>query len=182
MLREETGLICKRIKAHFESFDYDDFKLKQWHEILKEYDYQDVNERLTRHIESEDFGDKIPKMNFLIKGLTKSKEKGLKPKYVVYCPLCNETLNYDFFDKHYKRCSSVSYILKKSNEIFKQQLDRKKLMDLPDKKFDELYTRFLNKIAGDGTNSPVENKLLTAILYPNESKELLNEVIKSFTN
>ena len=119
MLKTETKNIFNRIKAHYDNFTYDTFKLDEWHEILKEYDYEDVNEKITSHVQNEAYGSNIPKLNYLISGLYKSKEKGTIRQYIASCPRCGRSINTEKLDKHTYRCNSVYYIADKAKKIYK---------------------------------------------------------------
>lgn len=75
MTKEQTKNLFRRIKSHYQEFTVDDFKVDEWHKELKDYDYDDVTKRFEFHLNSEDYGQVIPKLWFLKKGLITIGEK-----------------------------------------------------------------------------------------------------------
>ena len=65
MTKEQTKNLFRRIKSHYQEFTVDDFKVDEWHKELKDYDYDDVTKRFELHLNSEDYGQVIPKLWFL---------------------------------------------------------------------------------------------------------------------
>ena len=75
MTKEQTKNLFRRIKSHYQEFTVDDFKVDEWYKELKDYDYDDVTKRFELHLNSEDYGQVIPKLWFLKKGLITIGEK-----------------------------------------------------------------------------------------------------------
>ena len=62
MEREETKTIVRKIHAVYQnSFKMDDpkFVIDTWHEVLKDYEFKNVNENLNRYMLEDDFAPKI---------------------------------------------------------------------------------------------------------------------------
>lgn len=74
--KKETINFMERVKSHYQEFIIDDFKISEWYGKLKDYDAEDVNKKFDEHLGSEVYGDYIPKIMFLTKYLTPTKEKG----------------------------------------------------------------------------------------------------------
>lgn len=180
MLKTETKNIFNRIKAHYDNFTYDTFKLDEWHEILKEYDYEDVNEKITSHVQNEAYGSNIPKLNYLISGLYKSKEKGTIRQYIVSCPRCGRSINTEKLDKHTYRCNSVYYIADKAKKIYGKEVNMQKLYEMEQEEFDTLYNHFIAKIIDKVPR--IEAIGIMHQLYPNETSENIHDMISELAN
>ena len=79
MTKIELTNFMSRIKAHYQDFSLDEFKVMEWYEQLKDYDIVDLNLKFDNYIKSE-FGDTIPRINYLINGLIKIQNKGIVKK------------------------------------------------------------------------------------------------------
>ena len=181
MTREETKQFMKRIKQHYQEFMVDDFRVNEWYKALKNYDLDDVNDKLDEHLKNETYGNQIPKVYFIIKYLKTTEEKNNEKnkKAKLECPLCREWILMNDFDKHYEKCSSVNYFIKQYKKYYGKELDRNKLMAVSSELFEENYTKLLRcvqkstedenetKIIGYIFNSPNENVKI-AELYKKE--------------
>lgn len=138
---KEVSMLLKRIKSHYQEFIVDDFKINEWYRELKDYSLDDVMEKLEIHLKSEQYGNQIPKVHFLIKYLTKEKDKGKQLKGVKQCHICYSFIDLDEFEKHFDRCSSVDYLNRRNIDYFNKPIDKEKYMNMEQKEFDEKYNK-----------------------------------------
>lgn len=176
MTKVELTNFMSRIKAHYQDFSLDEFKVMEWYEQLKDYDVVDLNLKFDNYVKSE-FGDTIPRINYLINGLIKIQNKGVVKKYIIECPMCHYPVSLDNFDRHYSRCSSVTYLCLKAEKIYKSKLNKSALYTMSDKEFNNTYMKFLNKTIDK--HSMQETKMIMKILYPNNSDDVINDMVKS---
>lgn len=152
MTYSDTKEVLRRIKSNYQSFVNDDYVLKEWYKELKDYDIEDVMNKLEEHMRSADYGSTIPKLYFLTKYLKKSNEKGLTEKYNICCKFCNRYVPQDIFNKHYERCLDIDFIvsIRKKHfdiEISQEMIERFRNMD--DELFQVKYLEFLNNVYND---------------------------------
>jgi len=179
MKKKELINFMSRIKAHYQDFDINDFKIDEWYEQLKDYDILDLNKKLDSHVKGE-YGDYPPKINYLTHGLIKSFNKGATPSYIVECPMCHCDVSIQRFEIHYSRCSAINYLSNKCEKHFGAKINKQALYVMEDDKFDKLYINFLNKIIDKNTLE--ETKIIMKILYPNNSDEVINDMVSSLFN
>lgn len=146
MTKQEVIGLMKRIKANYSTFVNDEYKLDEWYEELKDYDNNDVQSKLEKHMRSEEYGMTEPKLYFLTKYLTKISEKNQSYKYLIGCPLCGEMVKEDDFDNHFNKCSSINYVERMNKKYFNKETDKAFLKELEDEKFWRSYKNFLGKI------------------------------------
>lgn len=171
---EDINDFMNRIKNYYQEFSIDESKITEWYEQLKIYDIEDLNAKLNNHIRGE-YGDRVPTMNYLLKGLIPSKDKGQVKMYIIECPLCHKEIQLEKFNTHYNRCSAVNYINIKSKKIFNAKINEEQLYKLNQKEFDKIYDRLINKIIDKV--SPIEAKCLVKLIYPNQSEEVIEDIL-----
>lgn len=177
MTIRETNEFMERIKSHYQEFIIDDFKIKEWHRELSNYDAEDVNKKLEEHLKSEVYGDQIPKLYFLTKYLIPTNVKGKTVHHTVECQLCGQSVFDDDYDKHYKRCSSSTTIVRDLKKYFNMTVDYQKLMFLGEDTFESVYVKYLNKML-DAEDLPlIRKKVILRCLYPNTEIDI-NDLLK----
>ena len=176
MIKKELINFMSRIKAHYQNFVIDDFKIDEWYEQLKDYDVADLNTKLDSYIRSE-YSDIPPKVNYLLSGLIKSSNKGIIPNYIIECPMCHYDVSLKRFDEHYKRCSAINYLCNQSKKIYGASLNKSALYLMDKNKFEKLYSNFLNKTID--RHKLQETKVIMRILYPNNSEEVIDDMVNS---
>lgn len=129
----------QRIKSHYQEFVIDDYKFDEWYKELKNYDLEDVNQKLDQHLKSEEYYNQVPKLYFLTKYLTPINKKGIKKNIIVCCPICNREVNFENFDNHYGRCSSIRFINLQSIKYKGTGIDINMYQQMTDEKFEEKY-------------------------------------------
>jgi len=162
MTIQETNLFLKRIKQYYNDFVIDDFKVEEWFNQLKDYDAEDINSRLDKHLKSETYGDYPPKLNYIIMGLSKIKDKGIIKDYFVVCNNCGETLNYNQYEEHYRKCTAVDYVTREIKKYSNKLVSRKQLLDLDDKVFWDKYDALLELVKSKLSNNDGKKKLIQA--------------------
>lgn len=180
MTINETKQFMERIKTYYPTFIIDDFTIKEWHSQLKDYTDQDINEKLNEHLKSEQFGDYIPKLNFLTKYLTKEKDKGIIKTYKISCSKCGKVLTNENIEEHYERCNSVQFLIDNSKKYLNKNLNRDKLMECDDKTFKDYYYKTCETILPLIQDNYMKKKCFENILnrhYKGENKYTMEELL-----
>jgi len=165
MEKKETVKFMERIKSHYQEFVIDDFKISEWHGKLKDYDAEDVNAKLDEHLNSEVYGEQIPKVYFLTKYLIPTVDKGKVKHYTVICKACGQAVFDTEIKKHEQRCLESNSVVRDMKNYFNIKVDKQQLMLMDDKKFEATYQKYLNKML----EAPIPNfrkKIIARILYP----------------
>lgn len=176
----ETNEFMKRIKSHYQEFVIDEFKQDEWYKELKKYDYEDVSKKFEEHLRSETYGEYIPKLYFLTKYLVPSNKKGEKKQYKVCCNICNKVFDFEEYDLHYGRCSSIAHIKRQMKKYFNKDLvGEEELYKMPLQEFNKRYDQFLHQII-DKPISKIEMKIIMKILYPETPDLAIQDMIKDY--
>jgi len=178
MDKKETIRFMDRIKSHYQEFVIDDFKISEWYGKLKYYDSEDVNKKLDEHLASEEYGDSIPKIYFLTKYLIPTEEKGKIKHYTIYCPKCGYDIPDEEINHHTKRCYEASTIVRDFKRYFYKNLQKSKLMSLPDEEFEKLYQEYMNKMLSCERVEIFRKRILIHIMYPEYTDNDINKIIK----
>lgn len=152
----ETTRIMERIKQHYQEFIIDDYKIEEWHNELSKYDFKEVNDKLDQHMRSEQYGQYLPKLFFLTKNLKTLEQKAEKKEYIVICPFCRSYTNYERFDAHRERCSSVEFLQEQCDRFNLKPIDKEYYRKMPQEQFDEFYYKMIQYI---NTKSDDEKEL-----------------------
>lgn len=179
MTKNETMNFMERIKSHYQDFIIDDFKIKEWHKELSQYDLEDVNQKLDEHLKSSEYGEYIPKLFFLTKYLIPTKDKGKIKHYIVKCQLCNCDIPDSEYDNHYKRCSSASTIIRDMKKYFNLTVDYQQLMLIKPTEFENTYHKYLVKMLESDKLDILRKKVIMRCLYPEQSSETLEDMLIS---
>ena len=159
MTRDETKMFMRRIKEHYQEFLIDEFKVDEWHNVLKDYELKDVNNKLEEHLKSQEFGNHIPKVYFLTKYLTTIEEKQNTPQHKIYCQICNQKVLFSEYDEHFKRCSSIRYLNSQYEKYFNKKLDIEMLKKMSSNDFDVNYRKVLNYIKENTENQDEKERV-----------------------
>lgn len=181
MEKRETIEFMNRIKSHYQEFIVDDFKIKEWYKELSKFDLEDVNKKLDEHLKSSEYGEYIPKLFFLTKYLIPSEDKGKIKHYVVKCQLCNCDIPDSEYDDHYRRCSSANTIVRDMKLYFNSKADYQQLMLMNPVEFEKTYQRYLNKMLESDKLDMFRRKIIMRCLYPNQSTETLEDMLKGIS-
>ena len=152
----ETNKLMERIKEHYQDFIIDKPKVEEWHTYLQDYSYKDVSERLDEHLASEQYGQYIPKVAFLVKYLTKEKDKGKIENHTVYCNICRKPVKESEYQTHFKRCSSINYMNNQRYKYFGKRFDEtaiKQLWNMEEETFRKKYREMLEVVKNNTTDN-----------------------------
>lgn len=179
MTKEQTKNLFRRIKSHYQEFTVDDFKVEEWYKELRDYDYDDVTKRFELHLNSEDYGQVIPKLWFLKKGLITIGEKKESKvfKSQVICQICGEPIPLRGYDIHYSKCSAIDYMQRQIKNIYDKDTPRELLERMTDEEFNIKYNTLLS-IVQNKTNDPFQKRLIEEILHPGTGLTV-NEIVKN---
>lgn len=179
MTKEQTKNLFRRIKAHYQEFSIDDFKLDEWYKELKLYDYEDVTSRFELHLNSEEYGPLQPKLWYLKKGLKTIDEKKESKvfKNPVICQICNRPVDLRNYDIHYSKCSAIDYMIRETKRIFKKDITREQLEKMTDDEFRNKYDTLLSIIQKNPSFSG-QVRIIDTIFNKNTTLDV-KEVISS---
>lgn len=177
MTKKETIDFMNRIKAHYQDFIIDDFKVNEWFRELQHYDREDLDIKFDEHLSSEMYGQFIPKLFFMTKYLIKTADKGKIIHRTVICTQCKNAVNDWEFDKHFKKCSGSCTIARDMNKYFNTNLDPQDLMEYSDTDFERMYKKYLNKMI-EAPIPDFRKKIILKCIYPEMEMEDLGEMIK----
>lgn len=166
MTRDESKNLMKRIKEHYQDFIVDEGKIDEWHGYLKDYTYKDVSKKLDEHLSSEQYGQYIPKVAFLVKYLTKEADKGKIEDFKIQCYLCGRYIKNSEYQEHFSRCSSINYMNKQRKKYFNKEFDEqaiKQLWKMSEEDFRKKYREML-EIVKNNTTDDFEKERVTALL------------------
>lgn len=179
MEKTKTVEIMTRIKQHYQEFIIDDYKIEEWHKELLNYDFEDVNEQLDKHLRSEQYGSFIPKLYFLTKYLKTVDEKNTNKQYFFRCSECGKITCLNDFDSHMDKCNSINYLIKVSKKYYGKEVTREQLEKLSNEEFQRKYWQIVENIDKDQLDlrqkGAWENAILTHYGYePNiNAKEII---------
>lgn len=162
MTVQETNLFLKRIKQYYNEFTIDDFKVEEWYNQLKDYDAEDINARLDKHLKSEAYGDYPPKLNYILAGIIKTKDKDAVRKYIIRCANCNKDLDYFNYDEHIRRCNAIDYVIREMKKYLNKKVTREQLENLSEKDFWDKYDAMLEIIKNKLPDGSGKKKLIQA--------------------
>lgn len=150
---KDVKTILKRIEINYPKFVNDSYTQSEWYRELKDYDLDDVMGKLENHFRSEQYGNQPPKVYFLTKYLTKTKDKNEDEDYDTFCVVCGKRINHKLFDEHFDRCLSVQYVLRQYRRFnIPNPPTKKVLYQMDQHEFDERYKRLLMYVQKFSTN------------------------------
>lgn len=165
MDKKETKRFMERIKSHYQEFIIDEFKFSEWYGKLKDYDAEDVNAKLDEHLNSEVYGEQIPKVYFLTKYLIPTADKGKVKHYTVICKACGQAVFDTEIKKHEQRCLESNSIVRDMKKYFDIKVDKQELMLMDNVKFERTYQKYLNKML-EAPIPDFRKKIIARILCP----------------
>lgn len=123
MTKEETKEILKKIDLTYHTnFLKNSSYVSEWHKELKNYEFQDVYNKLEEHMRSN-FSNDIPKLYFLTKGLKTPEEKEKLSNTTEICPFCKNKVNLSEFKEHYENCMDIDYIRRNVKKFLNQDIN-----------------------------------------------------------
>lgn len=141
MERDEAKRLISKIKAYYYYFSLDKDSLIEWNNRLKDYDYQDVDNRLMDHLKGENAKD-IPQLHFLIRNLlTVEQKRKQKKEYIVECNLCHRWMSLSEYDAHYDKCLTVEYLVNTA-KAKGESITRKEIENCRQEVIDKLYKKY----------------------------------------
>jgi len=180
MTIQETNLFLKRIKQYYNDFIIDSFKVEEWYNQLKDYDADDVNRKLDKHLKSEMYGDYPPKLNYILAGIMKAKDKNAVRKYIIVCQNCGKELDYFDYDEHLRKCNSIDYVIREMKKYLNKDVTREQLESMSEEKFWDKYDAMLEIIKSKLPDGSGKKKLIQA--YFGEIDLSIEETEKAVTD
>lgn len=182
MNRKQVTDLLEKIQAFRQSFFITDAVIRQWLEVLKEYDYEDVDKALDKYFKNGDNFGKYPDVYYLTKYLTKHDEKLKVGVNYIRCQNCQRIVELTEYNRHLDRCNSIEYLCDMSEKYYQKHLNKEKLFKMSDGEFEKGYWSFCEKlyeVMEDGILKRVlNNSILTHKGFPPKLgvKDLMKEV------
>lgn len=146
MDRKETIKLLDKITTFRQSFMIKKDTVDEWLNVLKDYDYKDVDNKLDDYFrESKNFGQ-YPDPYYLTKYLIKTGEKFSMNNIMVKCSICGKKISQEQLDTHYDKCSSIDYIYRMHQKHYNTNIRKNELWELPNDTFEKMYWAFCNKL------------------------------------
>lgn len=149
MTKQETCDFMERIRLHYPNqFIVDKIKISAWYETLKNYNLKDLNEKLERHLQSEQFKDKAPSLEFLIKYITPSGYE--EENHLIECKKCGKIFkNQKCYDDHLMKCIRIQTMIRDSNKYLGANFSKEEMFSLyrlSDEEIENMYGRYIDKM------------------------------------
>lgn len=161
MTRAELQNFMQKIKANYQEFSVEKYVVDEWYNKLKNFDLEDVNKKLEKHLHGE-YRKAVPRLNFIVDGLKTPAQKEAEQVIRVRCSYCGCSLELKDLDRHIARHSSIEYI-KSREHYLSEDNNREELMNLTEVYFEKFYKQFLNDlycVIEDGTEKERIEKLI----------------------
>ena len=152
MNKAEVRNLLKKIQSNYPSFLMSEDKLEEWHKELKDYDCEDVLNRVDEHLKKKKYGRQEPRVYLLTKGLVKTENKAKREGIKIKCNICGKSVLLNDFDKHFDRCSSVKYLNDQNKKYFGKEIDKDKYMNMDDREFNYKYDKFCEYVLQNTNN------------------------------
>lgn len=171
MTYKETTKILDTIALQNKKFEYTNEMLASWHNVFKDYDFNDVFAMTELALSEDRFqSPNSPTAYHLVKNLKKVTEKTKLNSYQVYCPICGRLFD-TYLDQveHFDRCSSIEYVTREFKKWYpdKKQPTKKELYEMSEAEFKVRYMKLLARIYKNTTN-PREKENVGLVLGVNE--------------
>lgn len=173
MTRAETKQIVDKIQVYRQSFLITNNVYQEWFRILESYDYEDVDKKLDEFFQNGDNFGRYPDVYYLTKYLKKHNEKLKNGITYVRCQICQKVIEFNEYEEHFDKCSSIEYLAKMSSRIYNKVLNKNKLFDLNNNEFEQKYWQFCNQIIDKLDEGQEKYNLKNSILIHNGSKPKL---------
>lgn len=167
MTRQEVKDFMERIRSYYpKQFIIDNYKINEWNSTLQFYDKDDVNAKFEQHQRNEEFRDKVPSLDFLIKYLTPSTSR--TNDFAYECRKCHKVFgSKKDYESHYERCMQISTIVRDMNRYFNLSLTREQFDKYDDMAIETIYYNYIEKMLSLKAGLSVERrKILIDCLPP----------------
>lgn len=143
MEKNETIDILNKIKINYSDLSITEQLVNDWHEVLKEYPYLEIDEKLNSYLKTD--SDKPPRLNHLTNGVqTLAQKCNSINEATIWCNMCQKKMNYREYERHYGRCLQVRTIWKKLKEAG-QDIPREDLEQFGDDLLEKLEDKYVEK-------------------------------------
>lgn len=130
MQRNELNNLTKMIQSAYEDYVED--------ERLIDYDYNEVKNNYLHHK-----GMETPNYDYLTNGLTQV----LPNVLTVKCEFCGKPipyLNWETYDKHWRKCSKIDFINRQAKELKGEEIDYSLYRSMSDEELDKRYRKIMD--------------------------------------
>lgn len=143
MEKVDTIQILQRIKTYYPDFYSDTETIDNWHEVLKEYPFLEIDGKLNDYLRTDN--DKPPRLNHLTNGVQTLAQKYNKVNDdFVWCNLCGKRMRFREYEKHYARCLQVQTLWRKVKQLGKE-IPREEIEQYGDDILNKLEEKYIEK-------------------------------------
>lgn len=171
----EIKNILDRIQANRPSFMVTDNVAKEWRNVLENYDYKEVDDKLTDFFKDERNFGRYPDPYYITKYLKTEVEKSIPGYKNGRCKWCGKVVSLDNLSEHEERCSSADYLIDECAKYLDKKLNKDKLMSASKESFDEYYYntcyQIYNVLDENNKQQAFKKHLLKNVLLTHEGKE-----------
>lgn len=171
MTKEETKEILKKIDVTYQTdFIKNQNYVMEWYKELKNYDYEDVYQKLEEHMRSN-FSNSVPKLYFLTKGLKTPKEKEDLKNLVQICPICRQKIKLIDYEKHFDKCMTIDYIKRNVKKYLDKEINVIEYYSMSESEVNKRFDK-IAKIVLSKSNNEIEKRFLTKYFETKEEKNV----------
>lgn len=152
MTRKETAEFMERIRLHYPNkFIVDKIKINTWYNTLQNFSFDELNEKLERHLKNEEFADRVPSLDFLVRYATP--ENYVDEDYIIECKKCSRYFeDHETYSDHIDRCIRITTMIRDMKNYFDINLSREKMEMYNDRQINELYNRYVDRMLNEAEN------------------------------
>ena len=179
MTKLEVDELVNLLDMSYRSFVKDPVGMSNLYlKMLYQYDCEDVMKKLQECMAMEQFQFQPPTLDYLVKDLTRNKDKVDFNKTLIYCQFCNRMFNsIETLHKHEDRCRSVRYIARQYKKYLNREVNKRELYEMSDEEFDEKYDKLLKFIEMRSTDE--REKEIISFIFKVPTKEVAKKFINS---
>lgn len=153
MTKQEIKTILQTIDISYQThFVEDEAIANDWQKDLKNYDFEDVNNKLIEHMKSN-FQNIPPKKYYLLNGLYTTKDKEKLKGIKIECDLCKGYFKLEDYDSHRNRCHKIYFIQYNARKYLNQEIDLEKYKRMSDEELNTYHIAMSKKVLNE-TDDP----------------------------
>lgn len=141
MKTTEIGNLFERIKKHYNTFGYDEEKIKEWHKFLKDFTNDSVLDNFDKFV--LEYHDRPPFVYELTRGAIKNEETN---EMRLQCEFCKEYIEYSNYETHWRRCDKIDFINRRAKELKGEGIDYNLYRTMSDTELNERYRKIMEHL------------------------------------
>lgn len=170
--------ILEYLSMNYTTFGDPNSKFEMWNNVLKDYRYEEVMDRINELMTRKEFLTICPTLTVIVNPLIKIKDKVTFDGALFPCQFCGRSFeNQEEMITHEDRCRSIRYIERQYKRFGRGSIDKRVLYDMQEDEFQEKYKQLL-KFVYEHSNNEVEKQIIANIFNPpapEKAREVLNK-------